>query len=101
MAYLDHTEHPEERPRPVYCPICRGKLVSRWRPAVTLRRQGVFPYFICVRCDRAVQLKLLPKAPLYKKLYKTRKEARQAAGKIAEKAKTLGKHVFNGKFWPP
>jgi len=78
--YLDSTEHAFEGfSPPSHCPLCKGKLVTRWTPAIQCRRgRGYFaiavPAHTCSRCRVAVRVCVLPRA-----LFKTRKAARESA----------------------
>ena len=86
MPYLDDTENGVAQPDA--CPLCREKLVLRWRGQVMSRmpRRGylaqAWPLFVCLKCKITVRVSALPKEPLRA----TREKARQdVADKIATK----------------
>lgn len=82
--YLDGTEAAEESAIPRYCPICRGKLVTRWVGISAHSRKGprarAFPVRTCLPCKVSAQVRQLPSKPLRA----TRKAARADAEKANE-----------------
>lgn len=76
--YLDGTEIHDGTTPPIYCPMCRSKLATRWRPVVMRQRRDyvarAMPVHVCKRCKHAVRLHRLPSG----QLYETRAGARQS-----------------------
>ena len=86
--YLDGTEAPPDRQEPpTFCPLCKGKLVTKWSAGIQHRvRRGYFaiavPSHTCAKCQITVRVGVLPR----RALYTTRKAARASVAKdLAQK----------------
>ena len=81
--YLDGTEDPPDRTEPPsFCPLCKGKLVTKWSASIQRRLgRGYFaiavPAHTCERCQITVRVCALPR----RALYTTRKAARGSVTK--------------------
>lgn len=92
--YLDGTEEPPDRAEPpAFCPLCKGKLVTKWSAAVQHRvRRGYFaiavPSHTCEKCQITVRVCTLPR----RALYTTRKAARASVGQDLARRNEQRKH---------